>query len=60
MPYPPVIQFETQALEAEAQTKLARERRAARAPKPTDDRRSRLTKWLPLPQPAAPATCRPR
>jgi hypothetical protein len=31
MPYPPVIQFETRALEAEALARLAREKRAARA-----------------------------
>jgi hypothetical protein len=35
MTYPPVTQFETMALEAEAQARLARERRAARVPKPT-------------------------
>ncbi len=49
MTYPPVIQFETRAGEAEAQARLARERRAARAPKRTTDRWRRLVKWLPLP-----------
>jgi hypothetical protein len=34
MTYPPVIQFETRALEAEARTTLAREQRAARAARP--------------------------
>jgi len=33
MTYPPVIQFETRALEAKAQARLAREQRAAREPK---------------------------
>lgn len=49
MTYPPVIQFATRALEAEAQTRLAHERRAARVPKRTTDRRRRLIQWLPLP-----------
>lgn len=53
MTYPPVIQFETRALEAEAQASLARERRAVRAPKRTTARWRRLMKWLPLPRPGA-------
>jgi hypothetical protein len=51
MTYPPVIQFETRALEAEAHARLARERRAGRPEKCTSDR-WRLVKWLPLPRPA--------
>ena len=48
MTYPPVIQLETRAHEAEAQARLARERRAARGPKRTTDSWRRLMKWLPL------------
>lgn len=51
MTYPPVIQYETRALEAEDQARLARERRAARAPKRTTQRWGRLRNWLPLPAP---------
>jgi len=58
MTYPPVIQFEARALEAEAQASLARERRAARAPKRTTDR-WRLMGWLPLSRPRAHAAGRP-
>ena len=47
MTYPPVIQFEAQAIEAKSQARLARERRAAAAPKGTTDRR-RFTKRLPF------------
>ncbi len=49
MPYPPVIQFETRALEAEAQARLAREHPAARVPNTTRG----LTRFmcrLPLPR----------
>lgn len=53
MTYPAVIQSETRALEAEAQARLAHERRAARAPKCTTDRWPRLGQWLPLPRPGA-------
>lgn len=54
MTYPPVIQFETRAREAETQARLACERRAALAPKrTTDDRWRRLMKWLPLRRPRA-------
>jgi hypothetical protein len=52
MTYPPVTQFETRAFEAEAQARLARERRAARAPKRTTNRGPRLMEWLPFPRPA--------
>jgi hypothetical protein len=52
MTYPPVIQFETRALEAEAQATLARERQVARAPMRTPNR-WRLMKWLSLPRPSA-------
>jgi len=48
MTYPPVIQFETRAREAEAQAILARERRAARAAERTTDRWPRLRGWLPM------------
>jgi hypothetical protein len=48
MTYPPVIQFETQALEAKAQARLARERRAAGAPKGTTVGRRRFMRRLPL------------
>jgi hypothetical protein len=43
MPYPPVIQFEALALEAEAQTRLARELRADRAPRRSTRRSRRFT-----------------
>lgn len=49
MPYPPVIQFETQALEAEAQARLARERLAARVPNTTQGLTRRMS-WLPFPR----------
>jgi hypothetical protein len=42
MSYPPVIQFETRALEAEARARLAREQRAARGPAASGRR------WLPV------------
>jgi hypothetical protein len=53
MSYPPVTQFETRALQAEAQARLTRERRAARTPKHAIDRSRRLRIWLPLPRPRA-------
>ncbi len=53
MTYPPVTQFQTQALEAEARAQLARERRAARATKRTSDRRGRLMAWLGVTRPGA-------
>ena len=53
MTYPPMIQFETRALEAEAQARLARERRATGAPKRTTDGWRRLMRWLPLARPGA-------
>jgi hypothetical protein len=46
MTYPPVIQFETRALHAEAWVRLARERAAA---KPAAAGRRRLLARLPLP-----------
>jgi hypothetical protein len=52
MTYPPVIQLETRAFEAELQARLSRERRAARAPKHPNGR-WRLRRWLPLPSPGA-------
>jgi hypothetical protein len=48
MTYPPVIQFEERALEADAQARLARERQAVRAPKPTISCWQRLMRRLPL------------
>ncbi len=53
MTYPPVIQFETRAREAEARARLAGEQRAAYAPKHTTVRWLWLVKWLPLPSPRA-------
>ena len=44
MTYPPVIQFQTRALEAEAHARLALERRAAHAPERTTTKRWRPTK----------------
>jgi hypothetical protein len=46
MTYPPVIQLETRALEAEALTRLARERRAPEAEPSAAHRRLRLGRWL--------------
>jgi hypothetical protein len=48
MTYPPVIQLETRALEAEAQTRLERERRAARAAARAAHGARRRVRWLPL------------
>jgi hypothetical protein len=46
MPYPPVIQFETRTIEADARTRLARELRRA-APAPTSiGRRPLVTRLL--------------
>ena len=53
MSYPPVIQFEARALEAEAQARLASERRAARVPKRTPVSRRQRMQWLPLWRPGA-------
>jgi hypothetical protein len=47
MPYPRVIQFETRALEAEAQARLARERLAVRVPN-TPQGLMRFMSWLPF------------
>ena len=47
MPYPPVIQFQTRALEAEARARLARERAAARVPNATHGV-PRFMSWLPF------------
>jgi hypothetical protein len=49
MPYPPVIQFETRAHEAEAQARLARERFGARVPNATHGL-PRFMSWLPFPR----------
>ena len=46
MTYPHVIQLETRTIEAEAQARLAAERRAARLTTRTTDKR-RLARWLP-------------
>jgi hypothetical protein len=43
MPYPPVIQFDALALEAEAQFTLARELLAARTPRVSTRRSRRFT-----------------
>jgi hypothetical protein len=48
MTYPPVIQLETRALEAEAQTRLERERRAAREAERATHGARRRVRWLPL------------
>ncbi len=53
MTYPPVIQFETRALEAEAQARLASERRATRASKHTTDSWGPLREWLRFARPGA-------
>ncbi len=45
MTYPRVIQFETRELEIEARARLARKRRAARAPKPAGDGWRRFMRW---------------
>jgi hypothetical protein len=58
MTYPHVKQFETLALEAEAQERLARDRRAA-APKRPRGRSWHLGRWLrltPCPRPEPEAT----
>ena len=60
MSYPPVIQFEARAIEAEAQARLARERRAARALKRTPVSRRQRRQWLPLWRPGARAPERAR
>jgi hypothetical protein len=49
MTYPPVIQFETRALDAEARARLAWERRAARAPKQPTHRWRQFMTGLRLP-----------
>ena len=53
MRYPPVMQFETRAREAEAYARLARERRGSRAPQRARDRWQGLIRWLPLSRPGA-------
>jgi hypothetical protein len=52
MTYPPVTQFETHALEADALARLAWERRAGQPRKPRADRGRRFAKWVPLLRPA--------
>ena len=60
MTYPRVIQFETRELEIEARARLARERRAARAPKPAGDGRRRFMPWRSRPTWPASPTPRPQ
>ena len=47
MTYPPVVQFETRALEAEARATLSRERRAARPTRPATQKLLQLITRLP-------------